>query len=66
MEYHFDTDTDGIEIHTIFERELYFAGEYADSLNERASILQHDGKLPQIDVELAALMWWEGAGDIFY
>ena len=66
MQFPFDTDTDGIEIHTIFERELHFAEKYADSLEKGASTFQHDGNIPQIDAELAALVWWQGAGDIFY
>ena len=66
MQYHFDTQIDVVEIHTVFEREVHFAGEYADSLEEQASILQRDGNLPQAEAELQALLWWQGAGDIFY
>ena len=66
MQYHFDTSTDGIEIHTIFERELHFADNLKDSLEERASTFQRDGGLAQADAELQALVWWQGSGDIFY
>ena len=66
MQYHFDTQIDSVEIHTTFMRELHFADDFKDSLEGKASTFQHDGNIPQIDAELAALVWWQGAGDIFY
>ena len=66
MEYPFNPQIDAVEIHTIFMRELHFADDFKDSLEERASTSQRDGNLPQTEAELQALLWWQGAGDIFY